>query len=83
DSVSWDLIPGQLLCNKHFARTNKFTADPKINGTALSSDYKKSGYDQGHQMPAQDNTCDSIGQVECFFFSNMVPQTPELNRITW
>ena len=83
DSVSWDLYPGLLSCTKHFARTNIFTADPELPNTSLDRDYKKSGHDRGHQMPAQDNTCDSTGQLECFYFSNMVPQTKELNEITW
>ncbi len=83
DSVSWDLTPSMLLCETHLARLNKFTADPDIAGTSLNRDYAKSGYDQGHQMPAQDNSCDVTGEKECFYFSNMVPQMPSLNRITW
>ena len=83
DSVSWNLNAAMLNCKNHLPRSNKFIADPMVPGTALNRDYAKSGYDQGHQMPAQDNSCDPIGEVECFYFSNMVPQTPELNRVVW
>lgn len=83
DSVSWVLTPDMLNCKTHLARTNKFIADPQIPNTKFNSDYEKSGYDQGHQFPAQDASCNTIDETECFYFTNMVPQKPNLNRITW
>lgn len=83
DSVKWLLTPAMLNCTTHLARTNKFTADPLIANTNFNSDYAKSGYDQGHQFPAQDASCNTTDETECFYFSNMVPQRPNLNRITW
>ncbi|QTE37461.1 DNA/RNA non-specific endonuclease [Mucilaginibacter gossypii] len=83
DSVVWDLTPSMLMCQGHLKRLNEFKADPDVPFTNLNKDYKKSGYDQGHQMPAQDNSCDPVGELECFYFSNMVPQRPALNRDTW
>jgi endonuclease G len=83
DSVKWILIPTMLNCATHLARTNKFTADPAIANTKLNADYDKSGYDQGHQFPAQDASCNTTDETECFYFTNMVPQRPNLNRITW
>lgn len=83
DSVKWILTPDMLNCSAHLARTNKFTADPAIPNTKFNIDYDKSGYDQGHQFPAQDASCNSIDETECFYFTNMVAQKPNLNRITW
>lgn len=83
DSVSWNLTPTMLNCTTHLARTNKFIADPSISNTKFNADYDKSGFDQGHQFPAQDASCNTIDEIECFYFSNMVPQKPNLNRIVW
>lgn len=83
DSVKWLLTPTTLACKTHLARTNKFTADRAIQNTKFNADYEKSDYDQGHQYPAQDASCNPIDETECFYFSNMVPQCPNLNRITW
>jgi endonuclease G len=46
-------------------------------------DYKKSGYDRGHQMDAYDCGCDSIAMAESFYYSNVAPQLPSLNRGIW
>lgn len=83
DSVKWILTPDMINCKIHLARTNKFTADPLIHSTSMDANYAASGYDRGHQMPAQDASCNSIDEAECFYFSNMVPQKSNLNRITW
>jgi endonuclease G len=83
DWVSWDLTPAMLKQGAHIPRTNKFTADPLIPNTNLSKDYKDSGYDQGHQMPAEDSSHEMNAETECFYFSNMVPQKPKLNRVVW
>jgi endonuclease G len=44
------------------------------------SDYARSGFDQGHQVPAGDIGHD---KPETFSEANMSPQTPELNRRIW
>ncbi len=83
DSVKWLLTPAMLNCKTHLARTNKFVADPLIKGTNLNVDYANSGFDRGHQFPAQDASCNTTDETECFYFSNMTLQKPNLNRITW
>jgi DNA/RNA endonuclease G (NUC1) len=83
DSVSWTIKKGSLDCKVHLARANNFIADPAIKNTDLSGFYNGSGYDRGHQHPAQDASCSTVDEVECFYMSNMVPQKPNLNRITW
>lgn len=82
--VKYWLTKKMFACKVRFKRTNKFTADPKLQAyTNLSKDYSHSGYDQGHNMDAYDNGCDSIGMIESFYYSNMCPQTPRLNRGIW
>jgi endonuclease G len=51
--------------------------------TNLGKDYRNSGYDRGHNMAAVDCACDSAGMTESFYYSNICPQTPSLNRGSW
>ena len=65
-------------------RSNRFIPDPMIKGTiATNSDYLHSGYDKGHMAPAADMKWSSIAMKESFYFSNICPQHPELNRKKW
>jgi endonuclease G len=83
DSVSWNLNAASVNCLTHLPRTNDFIGDPRIPGSNVMDYYVGSGYDQGHQMSAQDNSCSAQGEKECWYMSNMVPQCPSLNRIVW
>lgn len=75
-------------------RTNDFRVDPKIEtSTADSIDYfsfntqtKKYtsyGYDRGHLIPSADFRWFQDAMSETYFYSNISPQTPELNRGHW
>jgi endonuclease G len=82
--VKYWLTKKMLDCNHRFKRKNKFKADPLIpEYTDLDKDYKHSGYDRGHQMDAYDCGCDSIAMKESFYYSNIAPQLPILNRGVW
>jgi endonuclease G, mitochondrial len=82
--VTYWLTKKMLDCDARVKRTNKFATDPKLPGyTNLKNDYTRSGYDRGHNMPAEDNRCDSEGMKECFYYSNMTPQTHSLNAGAW
>lgn len=82
--VKYWLTKDMLSCQNRIKRTNKFKADPLLlKETNLDSDYKGSGYDRGHNMDAYDNGCDAQGMNESFYYSNMTPQTPRLNRGQW
>ena len=73
-----------VSCPEHLKRTNKFTPDPELpKSTNINKDYTRSGYDRGHNMPAEDNACSMTGMEQCFYYSNMCPQTPKLNRGIW
>lgn len=82
--VKWWLTRKMVTCSKKVSRTNKFTPDPQLpKYTNLNKDYAGSGYDRGHNMSAEDNACNMTGMKECFYYSNMCPQTPRLNRGAW
>lgn len=83
DSVHWLLTPQMGNCKTKLPRLNKFVADPQIPNTKFNVFYEGSGFDQGHQFDADDASCSTIDESECWYFSNMVPQLPNLNRITW
>lgn len=46
-------------------------------------DYVGSGFDRGHLVPAADRADSKIRLQSTFFFPNVLPQTPALNRGTW
>ena len=82
--VEWWLTKAMLSCSTKVKRTDNFGPDPKlIANTNLQQYYEKSGYDRGHNFPAADGACDVISMTESFYFSNMTPQTPQLNRGDW
>ena len=84
--VSYTLTKQMLSCGKAIPRNTAFKPDPRLPAeTALSKDYAghEDAYDKGHNMPAEDNACNVQGMDECFYCSNIFPQTPKLNRGVW
>lgn len=69
---------------KNTDRKDDFREDPAIiTGSASLNDYKGSGYDRGHLMPAADMVFDEVAMSESFYMSNMSPQLPGFNRGVW
>lgn len=66
-------------------RAAKFKPDPEIptKYQAKASDYKKTGFDQGHMAPAADFSQNQQLMDESFYFSNVVPQVADNNRHIW
>lgn len=68
-------------------RENRFTPDPQVLAkgwrTARSEDYARSGYDRGHLLPSADRDDRADENRTTFYFSNLSPQRPALNRGTW
>lgn len=82
--VTWWVTKKSLSCSTKYPRTNKFVPDPVLSKkTDLDAYYVGSGYDRGHNFPAADGACDSTAMRESFFFSNMTPQHPSVNRGDW
>jgi len=82
--VKYWLTRSMLDCEQRYKRSKRFKPDPLIpEFTTLDKDYKNSGYGRGHQMDAYDCGCDSIAMEESFYYSNITPQFPALNRGSW
>lgn len=83
--VEWWVTKKMVTCPTPLKRKDNFKPDPKLPiETDIASDYVNSGYDRGHMMPAADNLCQTQQiQDECFYFSNMSPQTHRLNAGDW
>lgn len=87
--VHW-IVKTSDLCPKgkphHVNRTDDFKPDSTLpSQTDLQPFYHAivAKYDHGHNMDAADNSCSIADMHECFYFSNMTPQTKNLNQITW
>lgn len=66
------------------SRTNDFRKDSLLRKvTADKDDYWDSGYDRGHLAPSADFRWSKKALSESYFYSNMAPQKPELNRERW
>ena len=82
--VKFWLTKDMFNCSEPYERTDNFKPDPKLpDYTDLEDDYEGTGYDRGHNMDAKDNECDLDGMNESFYYSNMCPQTTQLNRGKW
>jgi endonuclease G len=81
--VSWKVQASDL---GNAARTNSFRSDTSLPAgfiSATNADYKGSGYSRGHMCPSADRTSSASANSETFIFSNIVPQTTELNSGPW
>jgi DNA/RNA endonuclease G (NUC1) len=67
-------------------RTNLFRADNtlpsgwyQVNETSFSG----SGFDRGHMTPSGDRTFSFDENANTFLMTNMIPQAPKNNQVTW
>lgn len=68
------------------ARLSSFHAEPlvaKQRRHARASDYANSGFDIGHQAPADDFAWDAGMMRDSFSLANAAPQIPGLNEAEW
>lgn len=73
-----------MLENKTAERKNKFTPDPDLPySTQFDADYKNSGFDKGHLVPAADMSFSETAMQESFYYTNVSPQKPSFNRGIW
>ncbi len=89
--VAWKLEDKQL---GKTARAATFPGDPDLRGyfskqkdrafkPVEQSEYVGACFDRGHQIPSADRNADPADNMETFLMSNIVPQTPFLNRVLW
>ena len=88
--VAWKLEADQVGSS---GRSNLFLQDSDLENYLEQSptnlhavdptEYKGSCYDRGHQIPSADRTDNRENNQATFLMSNMIPQTPYLNRVIW
>lgn len=66
-------------------RKDAFRTDPRLTDeeNAHCADYANTGYDRGHSAPNADFNRSAEAQADTYFFSNMSPQTKQLNEQRW
>jgi DNA/RNA endonuclease G (NUC1) len=68
------------------ARTNTFRADPDLPASwyhVNEFSYSGSGFDRGHMTPSADRTFNAQENAATFLMTNMIPQAPNNNQVTW
>ncbi len=88
--AAWELDPSRL---GNSGRSQNFSQDSQLESYLNQNDhqyqavtpeeYKGSCFDRGHQVPSADRTRNSSDNQMTFMMSNMIPQTPYLNRVIW
>ncbi|RYG75606.1 DNA/RNA non-specific endonuclease [bacterium] len=80
--VSWHLAQSD---RGKTGRSEDFRPDALLpeSSQIRPNDYRGSGYDRGHICPSGDRTADKALNSTTFLMSNMLPQTPDLNRQLW
>lgn len=81
--VAWRITESNL---GDAERQNDFRIDtrlPKDFNRIKATDYTGSGFDRGHLCPSADRAGSEEANSETFLMTNMIPQTPDLNRNVW
>jgi DNA/RNA endonuclease G (NUC1) len=68
------------------SRTNTFRADPDLPAgwyQVNEFSFSGSGFDRGHMTPSADRTFNYQENAATFLMTNMVPQAPDNNQVTW
>jgi endonuclease G len=81
--VAWHLDNNDLGTTP---RCDCFATDVQIPSSmyrASSSSYTGSGFDRGHMVPSSQRNNTTINNAATFLMSNIMPQSPNLNQITW
>lgn len=69
-------------------RSDKFIPDPELPSewyAVKKADYQYNayGFDRGHVCPSADRTATQLDNDMTFLMTNMVPQSPDNNRVIW
>lgn len=80
---AWHLGAGDVGSSN---RSNDFRADTALPSTffrAAGTEYSNSGFDRGHLCPSGDRTSGVTRNSETFLMTNIFPQAPKCNQVTW
>jgi endonuclease G len=81
--VSWHVVATDL---GPVPRQDNFRANPSLPVDWYHVDnlsYSSSGFDRGHMCPSSDRTSSVAANSSTFLMTNMIPQAPRNNQITW
>ncbi len=81
--VSWKLTQSNLGST---SRQDDFRADEALPSSwyrVSETDFFNSGFDRGHFCPSGDRTNSVADNSATFLMTNMIPQAPNNNQITW
>ena len=81
--VSWHL---STAWKGTATRCDCFTQDASLPSgyfKASTSNYTSTGFDRGHMCPSDDRDGSSTDNAATFLMTNITPQAPHLNQITW
>ncbi|PGZ94513.1 MULTISPECIES: DNA/RNA non-specific endonuclease [Bacillaceae] len=81
--VSWHVGSSDL---GSAARQDDFRADTTLPSgwyQVTASEFSGSGFDRGHMCPSADRTSTVANNSATFLMSNMIPQAPNNNEVTW
>ncbi|MEO7307778.1 MAG: DNA/RNA non-specific endonuclease [Ferruginibacter sp.] len=82
--VAWHLQADQDLGVT--PRQDDFRADVGLPAgwyQVQNNSYSGSGFDRGHNCPSADRTSSIPANSSTFLMTNMVPQSPKLNQVSW
>ena len=78
------VLEKERLYPPYVERTGDFRPDPRVRKASASKrDYKGSGYDRGHLVPAGDMAFSKASMSQTFYMSNMSPQIHNFNAGIW
>lgn len=83
--ASWNLTSADSPTNG-VTRQNSFAADTNLPTSfhrVAANEYMYSGYDRGHLCNSEDRTASTNDNNMTFLMSNMMPQAPDNNEVTW
>ncbi len=81
--VSWHLVASDLGSTP---RQDDFRANPNLPTGWYKVDnisYSSTGFDKGHMCPSADRTSSVAANSSTFLMTNIVPQAPTNNQVTW
>ena len=81
--VSWHLSNAWMGSAK---RCNCFEPNTTLPGGLFQANtgmYTGTGFDRGHLCPSDDRTASAAENAHTFLMTNMSPQAPNMNEVTW
>lgn len=79
--VAWELTADET--NGSISRNTDFASDPDAKGCPTLADYRRSGFDRGHMIPAADVKWSREAMIQSHFLTNISPQDHRLNAGAW